>query len=313
MLYYSQSWEDTYLLRSIVDTHEVEHYHMVASGGDHAFSLLRHGVTHIHLIDTEDAQIGHVQKKLAALSAPNRDQLFGVNSRRGLLHGGKLEGFLQKFARVFPILLAPGARKQMVQADSTAHRAEVYARRWDTRRFQLLTSRIFSLENVDTKARPLGLIQDKSKKPRQVNYLDQFKEKILAHPLIGNPYVDYIIHGYHKHSRLDYLQGNWIQESDALLFHQMDMKSYVKELPRARHMIHASDIMEGTDEEYNDDFFAVVDKACTPGSLFLYWEHRYAIIVPHSFQNQWTLVKVTENDRVPFYNNFYLWKKQSKD
>jgi len=224
-----------------------------------------------------------------------------------------LEGFLQKFARVFPILLAPGARKQMVQADSTAHRAEVYARRWDTRRFQFLTSRIFSLENVDTKARPLGLIQDKSKKPRQVNYLDQFKEKILAHRLIENPYVDYIIHGYHKHSRLDYLQGNWIPESDALLFHQMDMKSYVKELPRARHMIHASDIMEGTDEEYNDDFFAVVDKACTPGSLFLYWEHRYAITVPHSFQNQWTLVKVTENDRVPFYNNFYLWKKQSKD
>jgi hypothetical protein len=292
--------------------HEVEHYHMVASGGDHAFSLLRHGVTHIHLIDTEDAQIGHVQKKLAALSAPNRDQLFGVNSRRGLLHGGKLEGFLQKFARVFPILLAPGARKQMVQADSTAHRAEVYARRWDTRRFKFLTSRIFSLENVDTKARPLGLIQDKSKKPRQVNYLDQFKEKILAHPLIGNPYVDYIIHGYHKHSRLDYLEGNWIPESDALLFHHMDMKSYVKELPRARHMIHASDIMEGTDEEYNDDFFAVVDRACTPGSLFLYWEHRYAITVPHSFQNQWTLVKVTENDRVPFYNNFYLWKKQSK-
>lgn len=286
---------------------------MVASGGDHAFSLLRHGVTHIHLIDTEHAQIGHVQKKLAALSASNRDELFGVSSRRGLLHGGKLEGFLQKFSRVFPILLAPGARKQMVQADSTAQRAEVYARRWDTRRFQFLTSRIFSLENVDTKARPLGLIQDKSKKPRQVNYLDQFKEKILAHRLIENPYVDYIIHGYHKHSRLDYLQGNWIPESDALLFHQMDMKSYVKELPRARHMIHASDIMEGTDEEYNDDFFAVVDKACTPGSLFLYWEHRYAITVPHSFQNQWTLVKVTENDRVPFYNNFYLWKKQSKD
>ena len=313
MLYYSQSWEDTYLLRSIVDMHEVEHYHMVASGGDHAFSLLRHGVTHIHLIDTEHAQIGHVQKKLAALSASNRDELFGVSSRRGLLHGGKLEGFLQKFSRVFPILLAPGARKQMVQADSTAQRGEVYARRWDTRRFQFLTSRIFSLENVDTKARPLGLIQDKSKKPRQVNYLDQFKEKILAHRLIENPYVDYIIHGYHKHSRLDYLQGNWIPESDALLFHQMDMKSYVKELPRARHMIHASDIMEGTDEEYNDDFFAVVDKACTPGSLFLYWEHRYAITVPHSFQNQWTLVKVTENDRVPFYNNFYLWKKQSKD
>ena len=312
MLHYSQSWEDTYLLRSIVDRHEVEHYHMVASGGDHAFSLLRHGVTHIHLIDTEHAQIGHVQKKLAALSAPNRDELFGINSRRGLLHGGKLEGFLQKFAKVFPILLAPGARKQMVQADSTAHRAEVYAQKWDTRRFKFLTSRIFSLENVDTKARPLGLIQDKSKKPRQVNYLDQFKEKILAHRLIENPYVDYIIHGYHKHSRLDYLQGNWIPESDALLFHQMDMKSYVKELPRARHMIHASDIMEGTDEEYNDDFFAVVDKACTPGSLFLYWEHRYAITVPHSFQKQWTLVKVTENDRVPFYNNFYLWKKQSK-
>ena len=286
---------------------------MVASGGDHAFSLLRHGVTHIHLIDTEHAQIGHVQKKLAALSAPNRDELFGVSSRRGLLHGGKLEGFLQKFSRVFPILLAPGARKQMVQADSTGHRAEVYAQKWDTRRFQFLTSRIFSLENVDTKARPLGLIQDKSKKPRQVNYLDQFKEKILAHRLIENPYVDYIIHGYHKHSRLDYLQGNWIPESDALLFHLMDMKSYVKELPRARHMIHASDIMEGTDEEYNDDFFAVVDQACTPGSLFLYWEHRYAITVPHSFQNQWTLVKVTENDRVPFYNNFYLWKKQSKD
>ena len=312
MLYYSQSWEDTCLLRSIVDMHEVEHYHMVASGGDHALSLLRHGVTHIHLVDTERTQIEHVQKKLAALSAPNRDQLFGVNSRRGLLHGGKLEGFLQKFAMVFPILLAPGARKQIVQADSKAHRAEVYARRWDTRRFQFLTSRIFSLENVDTKARPIGLIQDKSKKPRQVNYLDQFKEKIVAHPLIENPYVDYIIHGYHKYSRLDYLQGNWTPKTDALRFHHMGMKTYVKDLPRARHMIHASDIMEGTDEEYNDDFFAVVDQACAPGSLFLYWEHRYAITVPHSFQIQWALVKVTENDRVPFYNNFYLWKKQSK-
>ena len=311
MLYYAQSWEDTYLLRSIVDAHEVEHYHMVASGGDHAFSLLHHGVPHIHLVDTEESQLEHVQKKLAALKASNRDELFGLSSRRGLLHGGKLERFLQKFTKVFPLLLSPGARKQMVQAESLTKRAEVYDRMWDTRRLQFLSSRFFSRDNVDSNARHPGLIQDKSKRPTQVNYLDQFKEKLLAFPLSENPYVDYIIHGYHKHGRLDYLKGNWTPSPASLTFHHMDMKSYVEGLPQGHHMIHASDIMEATDGAFNDDFFKAINAACTPGSIFLYWEHRYTILVPQFFQHQWALVPVLEKDRVPFYNNFYLWKKQS--
>lgn len=311
MLYYAQSWEDTYLLRSIVDTHLVEHYHMVASGGDHAFSLLHHGVPHIHLVDTEESQLEHVQKKLAALEVSNRDELFGLGSRRGLLHGGKLERFLQKFAKVFPLLLSPGARKQMVKAESLTKRAEVYDRRWDTRRLRFLSSRYVSRDNVDSNARHPGLIQDKSKRSAQVNYLDQFKEKLLTYPLSENPYVDYIIHGYHKHSRLDYLEGNWTPKPGSLTFHYMNMKSYVEGLPQGQHMIHASDIMEATDEAFNDDFFKAINAACTPGSIFLYWEHRYTISVPHFFQNQWTLVPIAENDRVPFYNNFYLWKRQS--
>lgn len=311
MLYYAQSWEDSYLLRSIVDAHEVEHYHMVASGGDHAFSLLHHGVPHIHLVDSEESQLQHVQKKLAALEASNRDELFGLGSRRGLLHGGKLERFLQKFTKVFPLLLSPGARKQMVQAESSTQRAKVYDRMWDTRRLQFLSSRFFSRDNVDSNARHPGLTQDKSKRPTQVNYLDQFKEKLLAYPLSENPYVDYIIHGYHKHSRLDYLKGNWTPKSASLTFHHMDMKSYVEGLPIGQHMIHASDIMEATDGAFNDNFFKAINAACTPGSILLYWEHRYTISVPHFFQNQWTLVPVAENDRVPFYNHFYLWKKQS--
>lgn len=312
MLYYAQSWEDTSLLRSIVDANEVDHYHMVASGGDHALSLLNHGIPHIHLVDTEQTQLQHVQKKVEALHATNRDSLFGLHSRNGLLHEGRLEGFLQKFSRVFPLLLSPGARRAMVQADSPEQRAEVYDKLWNTRRLQFLSNRFFSRENVDTNARHPGLIQDKSKKPTQVNYVDEFKAKIIAHSLIDNPYVDYIVHGYHKNSSLDYLKGNWVPEPNAITLHHTDMKSYVEQLPCARHMIHASDIMEATDGIFNNDFFEAVDQACTTGSIFLYWEHRYTVQVPDSFKNQWKLVPISRDDRVPFYNNFYLWQKQSK-
>ena len=104
ILHYAQSWEDTQLLQQIIGKHPAQYHHMIASGGDHAFSLVEFGVEHINLVDSEVIQLEHIQSKIKALKHPKREILFGIDGvNNGLLHSGKLEKYLRKFSTILPL------------------------------------------------------------------------------------------------------------------------------------------------------------------------------------------------------------------
>ena len=60
MLYNLQSWEDTCLLRSIVDMHEVEHYHMVIAGELHKVAKSRNAQKCIYALVQVDNRVNRM-------------------------------------------------------------------------------------------------------------------------------------------------------------------------------------------------------------------------------------------------------------
>jgi hypothetical protein len=309
ILHYAQSWEDTQLLQQIIGKHPAQYHHMIASGGDHAFSLIKFGVEHINLVDSEVIQLEHIQSKIKALEHPEREMLFGIDRvNNGLLHSGKLEKYLRKFSTILPLLLKPSARNSITNCISKEERVRVIKEKWETKRLRLVSSLFFSKKNINGIRHP-GLSSDISKSSSGVNYLENFKSTALQYPIKENPYLDYIIHGYHKNSSLDYLKKSWAPKTSSLTLIHQDFFSYVKKLKTAIHFIHASDIMEGTSSKFNNRLFQAVDEVSESNSTFLYWEHRYEINVPESFKKKWVQINMNVIDRVPFYNNYFLWKK----
>ena len=310
MLYYAQSWEDTYLLEKITEKHPAQYNHMVGSGGDHALSLVKFGIEHINLVDTEVSQLEHVKSKIKALDHSQKEILFGMNKRNGgLLHCGKLESYLGKFSSILPFILKTGARYSLINSNSKEARKLIISEKWESRRLNLVSSLFFSKKKVNSKARNPGLSSDISKSPSDINYLENFKSVAIRYPIQENPFLDYIVNGYHKNSTLDYLKKSWAPKTNSLTLVHQDFFTYIKKLKNAIHFIHASDIMEATSSKLNDQLFFAIDKVCDSDSTFLYWEHRYEIDVPKSFQKKWTLIDMNIQDRVPFYNNYFLWKK----
>jgi hypothetical protein len=204
--------------------------------------------------------------------------------------------------------LKPGARNSITNCISKEERVRVIKEKWETKRLRLVSSLFFSKKNINGIRHP-GLSSDISKSSSGVNYLENFKSTALQYPIKENPYLDYIIHGYHKNSSLDYLKKSWAPKTSSLTLIHQDFFSYVKKLKTAIHFIHASDIMEGTSSKFNDRLFQAVDEVSESNSTFLYWEHRYEINVPESFKKKWVQINMNVIDRVPFYNNYFLWKK----
>ena len=128
--------------------------------------------------------------------------------------------------------------------------------------------------------------------------------------LSANPYLDYLLYGTHAHSSLPYLEDLSFTPKGRLHLHQEALQPALEALKPDKRFIHASDILESYPEPQIPRFFHAVDQACTSGSSFVFWDHRYATPVPAFFLEGWTRIDIQTPDRVPFYHSFHAYQKQ---
>lgn len=312
--HYAQSWEDPRLLRSLWTQHPAEHYHLIASGGDHALDLALHGFRNLKLYDHETAQIQHIEKKINALNASEakRNKLFGYRQgQSGLLHDGKLERFLALFARrVLPILVPKSTREAMRSAPNTDTQLAIWEGQWQTARWKWVAQRYFAPKWVDLSARHPGLTVENTRKKHPINYLAQFRNSLGTHALNDNPFVEYPLFGQYRASGIPYLDEglNGIRRHELELRCQ-SLESALREAKPALRGIHASDILEGQTEAEIRTFLKMVDRACTPGSTLIFWDHRFRTEFPEWWLQTWTPVPNLPPDRVPFYHRVHAFTK----
>lgn len=314
MVHYAQSWEDPHLLWDVWQRTCPDHVHMIASGGDHALELLQKGLPSIHVYDTEGDQLAHIQAKLDALHHAQRDQLFGygnVHRSKGLLHDGKLEGYLRIFSqRLLPWMISARHREGLAQQMNPADQVNYLHQHWTSWMWRTSIAYLFSAKNVDKNARHQGLVNTEGRQKLQATYYASF-ERILGQTLLSdNPYLDYLLYGRHAHSALPYLEDASFHPQGRLHLHQEALQPALEGLKPAKRFIHASDILESYPESDVPSFFQAVDQACTSGSTFVFWDHRYATPIPPFFRERWSALDLDASDRVPFYHTFHAFQKQ---
>ena len=313
-LHYAQSWEDPRLLWKAWSDFPCDEVHLIASGGDHALELLHRGIPRIHVYDTEVAQLKHIEQKILALDSPHRDRLFGAGAfalKGGLLHAGRLEGYLRTFSRtLLPVLVSRRTREALYETTDIPSQLDFYhSSQWQSKRWRWFAQRYFSPERVNTRARHPGLIQNQGRSAVTPNYLAQFEQCLATHRLADNPYLDYLLFGGHAHGDLPYLKGDLHDVQPRILLHPEGLQQALQKLPPAPRFIHASDILEGYPSEGIDDFFRTINQSTTSGSTLVFWDHRFQTTPPAFFLESWCRIAPPFPDRVPFYHRYHIYHR----
>jgi hypothetical protein len=316
--HYAQSWEDPRLLHALWQQYPAEYYHLIASGGDHALDLLLRGHQNLQLYDLESAQLAHIAAKIEALNRPEteRNRRFGYrNGPHGLLHDGRLEGFLGLFARrILPLLVPQKTREALRAAQTPDAQLAIWDGPWQTARWKWVAHRYFEPKRVDESARHPGLTTDGSANARRtkhpINYLGQFRTLLGTHPLADNPFAEYPLFGGYRASGIPYLdQGLSGPVLKQLTLNHQSLDDALRTAPAARRGIHASDILEGRSAREVATFFETVDRACAPGSTLIFWDHRFRTTPPPSWLETWKPATPLPADRVPFYHSVHAYTK----
>ncbi|MFM8565735.1 MAG: DUF3419 family protein [Bacteroidota bacterium] len=311
--HYAQSWEDPRLLHDLWARFPADHYHLIASGGDHALDLALRGYRNLDLYDVEPAQLAHVQAKQNALRRPEseRNALFGYrNATQGLLHDGRLERFLSMFARrILPLLVSNRTREALRTAQSPEAQLALWDGPWQTARWRWAAHRYFEPQRVDGARHP-GLTTESERIKQPINYLAQFRSALGTHALDDNPFTEYTLFGSYRVSRIPYLdEGLSDRALQQLKLHATSLEAALAQAGPGRRGIHASDILEGRTPAEVHRFFELVDRASTPGSTLIFWDHRFRTEFPEWWHQTWTPVGDLPPDRVPFYHRVYAFTK----
>ena len=311
--HYAQSWEDPRLIQELWTRHPADHYHLIASGGDHALELALRGFTNLQLYDLESAQLAHIQSKIHALDLreADRNNAFGYRQgRRGLLHDGRLERFLGLFARgVLPLLVPKSTRNALRSAPNIEAQIAVWDGPWQTSRWRWVAHRYFEPQRVDGAARHPGLIGASERVKQPINYLKQFREKLAISHLSDNPFAEYPLFGQYRASGIPYLDEGLTGAVQHLNLHHQSLESALAAAPAEVRGIHASDVLEGRSPQQVRDFFTTVDRASAAGSTLIFWDHRFRTEFPEWWLQTWTRVTDLPADRVPFYHQAYAFVK----
>jgi len=302
-------WEDPDLVIKALEVKKGDTVVSVASAGENCFSLLLAGAKVI-AVDVNEEQLALVRLKCAAIEALTHEEFktfLGFQDgdrlalyqklacldadRRGIVHSGKLERYLQKLRTwVFPLVISKRRIKEMLHL-SLEEQPAFYNKYWDTWRWKLLCGLLLS-------KRSAVFARQKSffKYEGTTDHLkDRIKHVLTKVPLKDNYFAEYILTGnITKTKGHPYL--------DKTNFHKL--KGRLKDLTLLQ-----EDITQMKGNKYNlSDIFELYSEAEFRRIIKLlkgkkcYWNNmlpRYTKITPEAEM-------LFSQDRCPFYSRFIV-------
>jgi S-adenosylmethionine-diacylglycerol 3-amino-3-carboxypropyl transferase len=345
---YSMCWEDPLIMLEALDVSKRDTVLSIVSGGENLFSLMLNNPNRIIGIDIKKEQIFLTKLKIAAIKnldfnqfvqfigikdSGNREMIFSklkkglskeeidfwVNSnliKKGIIHAGKLERYLNKFRRYFlPLIISKGRINEFLSLESLGQQKNFY-KYWNNRRFRLLFKLFFSRKGLES-GRDKEYFKYNNKISVSEYYLERVKHGLTEVPIKSNFFMQYILTGtipapFKNHSYLDrenFYKLKKILIKERIEFVNQDIFEFLRRQKAGSFSkFNLSDVFEGMSQNDYEKLLKEIKRVGKTRGRICYWNNLVGRSV-HSVMDikQLKLSQTLYNkDRVHFYSNFIV-------
>ncbi|MDH3369151.1 MAG: DUF3419 family protein [Gemmatimonadota bacterium] len=225
---YAQCWEDPSIDREALRIGPEDVVFSITSGGCNVLAFLIDDPRRIIALDVNPHQNYVLDLKMAAFAAldhhevlallgatdsTRRRALYGalrsrltLDSRRywdthpriideGLVHTGRYERYLRLVRRWFSLLMGPSLAQDVIGASTAEARATLFHRRWDNRRWRLLTGVLLSRWVMTRMFDPAFFAQLEDSFSFGRRFRARVERAVLELPVERNPFLAYALLG----------------------------------------------------------------------------------------------------------------------
>lgn len=310
-IYYSQCWEDPYVLLEGLEINKEDKIISITSGGCNTLTLLLKDPKEIVALDINSAQNYLLELKISAikyLSYENLLAFLGVDpckNRRnlyyslkqylsedaqkwwdnntdlidqGVIHVGKLEKYFRIFCRfILPLMHSRKTIKLLFVEKTKEQQLDFYNKKWNTWRWRFFFKMYFSKKNTSNNARNKQLFKYVTDNNITDHYLNNIKNAICNEPS-KNFFLHYIFTGkYDKKNLPLYL----VKENISLIKERMDrikiisedISIYIEKNPQKYTKYNLSNIFEALSVDETSVIFNNIVKCSNVGARLVYINH----------------------------------------
>jgi S-adenosylmethionine-diacylglycerol 3-amino-3-carboxypropyl transferase len=310
-IYYSQCWEDPYVLLEGLDIQKEDKIISITSGGCNTLTLLLKDPKEVIALDVNPIQNYLLELKISAIRNFSYHDLlvfFGIKESRdrlklynqlaphlsseaqewwkthasliqnGIIHCGKLERYFGLFRKaILPFIHSKKTVASLFTKRTKEQQLEFYEKTWNTWRWRLLFRIFFSKKATSVAARNPKLFEYLEKDNVSEYYLNKTKDAMCSDPW-NNFILYYIFTGnYDKDHMPLYLKEENIllirERLDKIRIISEDVETFLKKTPGLYTKYNLSNIFEACSSELTADIFKAITAHSNSGSRLVYINH----------------------------------------
>ena len=309
---YSQSWEDADLLLNALALHPDDNVFSITSGGCNTLAMASLNVHSILAADINPAQNFLLELKLRAIQhfgydllleflgvrdSNKREELYHEISdtltdgakhfwdeqqnavRKGCIHSGKFEGYLQLFRKYFlPFIHSKKTTINLITPKALLEQKEFYSKKWDSYKWRLLFRIFFSKPVMQALGRSPEMFRFAAKDAIGEYYLSKTQKAFTDESLFDNSYVEYILRGNYFNSLPFYIRPETIQrlksktiKMDLRTGHIIDILGNLPDNSLSKYNL--SDVFESLSEEGTQKIFSEILRTGCNNARIVFWNN----------------------------------------
>jgi S-adenosylmethionine-diacylglycerol 3-amino-3-carboxypropyl transferase len=226
---YAQCWEDPTVLRRALGVGADDDVVSIASGGDNTLALLLDNPRSVAAVDMNHSQLHLLELKMRAIQNLQYDDFVHFVGARpcsyrsklyrliraqlsdtcaafwdahesdidaGVIHAGRFERYLATFrSSVLPLIHSRETINQLLASTSLDNQREIYARLWNSSRWQLLFRLFFSRSVMGGLGRDRSHFLHVSRRDTATELLRRTHRGLTEVPIKGNYFLEYALTG----------------------------------------------------------------------------------------------------------------------
>lgn len=310
-IYYSQCWEDPYVLLEGLEINQEDKILSITSGGCNTLTLLLKDPKEIIALDINSAQNYLLELKISAIRYLSHEDLLsflGVDHSKnrlslysllkphlskdaqgwwndnldlidqGIIHVGKLEKYFRVFSKfILPLIHSKRTVQFLFKEKTEDKQHEFYNKKWNTWMWRFLFSIFFSKKLTSNNGRNKQLFKYVNTNNITGHYLNKIKNSICIEPS-KNFFLHYMFTGkYDKNNLPLYLRKENIpiiqERINRIKIISEDIATHIKKNPKKYTKYNLSNIFETLSIEETCAIFKDMTKVSNNDTRLVYINH----------------------------------------
>jgi S-adenosylmethionine-diacylglycerol 3-amino-3-carboxypropyl transferase len=238
--------------------------------------------------------------------------------KKGVVHCGKFERYLRIFRRyVIPLVHSKATIQKFLNPEGSQNQIDFYTTKWNTFRWRLLFRIFFSRFVMSRSGRSKEMFSHSQNLPAAKLFFNRTEQAFKYGQVKQNFFLSYILLGSKSELLPHYLHYEMFEKLKSLSniqVHSSDILSFLKSMPSSSiSKFNLSDVFEPLDIIAVENIFNEIYRVSKPNARIIFWNNLVHRDVPqelvHCFEREVILEEeLKKNDRVFFYEKFYIYK-----